>query len=85
LLGDGDGKVDYIDMDIIAASYGKLLSIANFTYPPLDPIHWRNREIWRQLTGIGNITRHAYTDDGNYTITLTVIDNDGLGGITYAR
>ena len=29
-------------------------------------------------TGGGNITTHAYTDDGNYTVTLNVTDNDGL-------
>jgi KaiC/GvpD/RAD55 family RecA-like ATPase/PKD repeat protein len=29
-------------------------------------------------TTMGNITTHAYTDNGTYTVTLTTIDNDGL-------
>jgi len=30
----------------------------------------------------GEITTHIYTDDGTYTVTITVTDNDGLSDIT---
>lgn len=35
-------------------------------------------------TGTGNVTTHAYADDGTYTVTLKVTDNDELSNITTA-
>jgi len=36
-------------------------------------------------TGTGNVTTHSYADDGTYTVTLNVTDDDGLSDTTSAN
>lgn len=50
-----------------------------------DPDGYIVRYEWKfgdETNGTGEITNHTYVDDGTYTVTLNVTDNDGLSNTT---
>ena len=67
----------------VAPTTGETVTFdASASYDPDGTIVSYAWDFGDTTTGTGEITTHTYADDGTYTVTLTVTDNDGLSDAT---